>query len=184
MAARKAITGDQSENRARTGRAAAVGVGHAGHRPRGVLCRQRGLAQFAGRRFTAIGQIEIGTVIAEQRLARYQPAIGVLGGEPRHFDCTLRQRPQSLGREIAGVDRSGAAADEDAQTDLLAFGAFDLFQRAEPDADAFGRGGTGNRIGFIRAHLAREIDEVLAAGKRRVGSDHGRVREWAVMRAR
>ena len=60
----------------------------------------------------------------------------------------------------------------------------DLFQRAEPDADAFGRGGTGNRIGFIRAHLAREIDEVLAAGKRRVGSDHGRVREWAVMRAR
>ena len=146
--------------------------------------RQRGLAQIAGRRFTAIGQIEIGAVTAEQRLARHQPAIGVFGGEPRHFDRALGERPQPLRREIAGVDRSGAATDEDAQADLLAFGPFDLFQRAEPDADAFGRGGTGNRIGFIRAHLAREIDEVLAAGKRRVGSDHGRVREWAVMRAR
>ena len=39
-------------------------------------------------------------------------------------------------------------------------------------------------IGLVRAHLAGQLDQVLAAGQRGVGPDHGISRKCAIIRAR
>ena len=54
-------------------------------------------------------------------------------------------------------------AEEHAQGDVLAFGALDVFEIAQPDLDAFGGIGAVNGIGGVGTGFARAINEILRA---------------------
>ena len=172
----EAGAGGKRKGRARQRGGAAVGIGHPGDGARRLFRRQRGFAQILRARLCLIGQIEIAGLLREQRIGAGEARIGILGRQPRHFHRARCQHAQTLGREIAGADRGVAAADEDAQADFLAFGAFDVLQCAQPHGDALGGRGAGHRIGGVGAHGLREVDEFTAAVERRLRADHGRVR--------
>ena len=142
---------------------AAIAVGHAFHSARRFLGRERGFAQ--GRRIGLVGivQFEIGQVAGELRIGRGKARVPVFGGVARHLHGAFGQRLQPFGREIAGMDRGGAFADKDAQADLLAFGAFDLFQLAESHRHGFRSIGAGHGVGRIRSGLLCQCDEFLTA---------------------
>jgi len=184
ISAGKTVGGRKCEDRPGCRCAAAVGIGDPGNAARRIFGGQRGFAQFFRRRVDPVVQIQIDAIAAEQRIGRCQPAIGIFRCQPRHFNRAFRKQFQPFGRKIAGADRCRSPPDEHAQADLFAFRSLDVLQGTEAHADTFGSGCAGDGIGLVRAHLAGQLDQVLAAGQRGVGPDHGISRKCAVIRAR
>ena len=180
----KPVRGDQRADRLREAGAAAVGIGHAGNRPRCVLGLERGFAQSFGARLVGVREGEIGDRAGEQAVLRREAGIGILRREPRHRQRPLGQFRKAVAREIAGLDRGGALPDHDPQRYRLALRAFDLFQLAEPYRDAFGSLGAGHRIGGIGAQPSGGLDQIGAARHRRFGVDHAGEFPEAVMPVR
>ena len=67
-----------------------------------------------------------------QKFGRRQARKGILGRFRRHCSATFNQRGKRLFRKVGGRDRGGALADEQAETDLLAFRAPNSLKLAEP----------------------------------------------------
>ena len=82
-------------------------------------------------------QIELGNV-ARQKFGRRKAGEFVLRRQPRHRQRARRQRRHRLVGKIAGGDEGDAMADKNAQAQIGAFAAFDIFQPAQPVGNAGG----------------------------------------------
>lgn len=174
VSGRKAVAGRQRHDRAAETGAAAFAVGDARHRARGVFRFFRHGAQLLRRRFAGIFEIERGEPAFGQQFLRRQPGIGIFGRGAGHGHGAFGQFGQRRIAEIAGMDRSRPAADEHPQARRFAFGAFDIFQRAEAHLHPFRHIADGDRVGGISPETAgkrnQRVAPFLGTGK----IEHGR----------
>ena len=84
----------------------------------------------------------------------------VLGRDLRHRDRALGER-RDVARDVVGRHDRGAAADEDAQTDVVAFGALGFLDRAFAHADRKRHRAHRDRVGGIGAGAARRGDQTF-----------------------
>ncbi len=123
------------------------------------LGAQRAILEHGDRRQLGIEQIELGL------RPRQQGRIGkagelVLGRDLRHRHRALGER-RDVARDVVGRDHRGAAADEHAQPDVVAFGALRLLDGAFAHADVQRHRAHRHRIGGIGAGAARGGHETL-----------------------
>ena len=122
----------ERDGRCRGARAGAARVGDAGNGERRILRLERARAKLGGiglardRRASRNGQLA-----ALQQLGGRKAGIGILGRFARHRQAALDQRRQRFVRQVGRGDGRRALADEQAQADLLAFGAADALELAE-----------------------------------------------------
>ncbi len=76
--------------------------------------------------------------IARQPVGGRQPGELVLGRQPRHGQCPAGQGGDGVIRKVAGGNESDLLADEDAQAQIGAFAALDIFQFAKAVGNAGG----------------------------------------------
>ncbi len=91
--------------------------------------------------------------------------MGILGHLARHGDGALGKFGQ---RRLAAVSRGNdglALADEDAQTDIAAFGALDLLGLAEAEGDREGGAFDHHRVGGVGAGLLGLAQQGVEGGK-------------------
>ena len=84
--------------------------------------------QFGDRRQLRIEQIEIRKRV-RQRIRIREPGIGIVGRDARHRHGTPGEFG-GIGLDVVGGDHCLPRADEHAQADVVAFGAFGFFDRA------------------------------------------------------
>ena len=94
------------------------------------------------------------------------------GGLARHGDGTFGQLFHRLHREVRGRGAGRLLADKDAQANFFAFGALDVFQRAQADLHA-GRGiGHIDGIGGVGACFQSTGNKVGGAVPRLINGQH------------
>jgi len=156
------MAGGQRDHAAPAAGAAAFAVGHARHRARGILGLLRHLPQRLRAGFLGIVEIEIGEGAARQQAFIGEPGEAVDRRGTGHGHGARRQFVERGISEVARSDRGGGPADENPEADMFGFGAFDVFQRAEADADALRGTGEIDRVTGIGAGTARPFDQGLA----------------------
>ncbi len=112
------------------------------------------------RRDVGIDQIEIGT-IADQQGRIGKAGETVVGRHPRHRHRALGEARDAGARQIVGRDDGLFAPDEDAQAEIVAFGALGFLDRAVADLDRKRDGTHGHRVGGVGARRARRRDQAL-----------------------
>ena len=123
------------------------------------LGAQRAILERGDRRQFGIEQIELGKIARQQRRIGEAREL-VLGRDLRHRHRALGER-RDVARDVVGRHHRGAAADEHAQTDVVALGALGLIDRAFAHADAQRHRAHRDRVGGIGAGAARGGDETL-----------------------
>ena len=173
VAAAEAVAGRQSEDRPPRRSAAALAVGDAGDGAGGLLGRQGAFLERGGRGIGPVVALDVDGLATQQAIVGGEAGIGVLRRLARHRGGPFDQRRQRLVRQIRGGDARRAAADEQAQADLLAFGARDVLQLPEPDLHARRRISVIEGVGGVGARLHGALNE---GGGARLGfgnSQHG-----------
>ena len=94
-----------------------------------------------------------------RRLGRRQAGELVFRRQPRHGQGAAGQGGQRLGGEIGGGDEGHPLADKDAQAQIGAFAAFDIFQFAQPVGDAGGDIFHQQGVGGVGAGLFGGIEQ-------------------------
>ncbi len=160
ITAEKSFGGGQRNRAAAVAGAAALRIGHAldGH-GRG-FDRPRPFDQQIGRGLVRIFQVER-RIVARQQLGRGQPGIAVFRRQPGHRHGPVRQFGQRLGRVVCGRDEGHARADEDAQAQVGAFRAFDVFQISQPVGDARRSALHQKGIGRVGAGFACGLEQLF-----------------------
>ena len=101
----------------------------------GRLGLGRHLFQFGSGALGRVVQLKVSEGAARQPVGGHQTGIGVFGSQAGHGHGALDQPGLGSGRQVGGGHRGLAAADEDAQAEVAAFLAFDVFQHTVADAD-------------------------------------------------
>ncbi len=127
---------------------------------------------FGGRLFGGF-EIEIGERPLGEQFGRGEPGIFVFRRGPGHRHRALGQFGERRVAHVGRMDRGRALAAEHPQRDVLAFGAPDILELAEPDLDFFGGGADRDRVGGIGPGLERQVDRGGAAGFGVFGVKHG-----------
>ena len=83
----------------------------------------------------------------------------IVGRDLRHRDRALGKRLRIGAADIVGRHHRLLASDEDAQADIVAFGALGFLQRAVADFDADRDRAHGDRVGGVGAGLARGLHQ-------------------------
>ena len=107
-----------------------------------------------------IEQIEIGEVARQQRRIG-EADIFVVGRDARHRDRALGELGHGIAADVVGRDHRLALADQHAQADIVAFGAFGFLDAAVAHLDALRDAAHRDRIGGIRAGAFGGLDQPL-----------------------
>ena len=110
-----------------------------------------------------IDQIEFGQRLCQKRGIR-EPGVFVLRRDARHRDRAFGERIRAVALQVVGRDHRLLAADQHAQADIVAFGAFGLLDVAVAHLDRERDRAHRDGVGGIGAGLARGLDQ--AFGKR------------------
>ena len=143
-------------------RRGAARFGDAGNAEPGRFGLPRPLFQHFHRGHVGIEQVEIGERLRQQRRIG-EAGEFVLGRRARHGDGPLGQAIDAVAADVIGRDRRLLVADDDAQADIVAFGALRFLDRAVAYIDRERNRTHGDRVGFIGAGAARGRDQ--AAGE-------------------
>ena len=171
ITAKKAGRGGQRDGIARIGGAAAFRIGDTGNRQAGAFRVAGPADQGFGRRLDRIFQIEGGNV-ARQQVCRRQAGEFVLRRQARHRQGAAGQGGNGIGGKIGGGDKGDPLADENAQAQIVAFAAFDIFQIAQPVGDAGGELFHQQGVGGVGAGLFGGVEQGLKQNLRiAVGHD-------------
>ena len=81
--------------------------------------------------------------------------------DPRHRHRALRKFCHAIGADVVGRDHRLAAADQHAQADVVAFGAFGFLHASITHFDALRHAAHRDRVGSVRAGVAGGLDEAL-----------------------
>ena len=156
----KAAAGDQHSAADAGGGRRAARLGDAGD---GKTCGFRlcgALFQNLDRGHVGIEQIQLGEFVREQRRVG-QSGVRIVGRGARHGDGTLRQRIEAAALQVVGRDHRLLAADEDAQADVVAFGALRFLDGAVAHFDRERDRAQGHGIGLIGAGALGGGDETM-----------------------
>ena len=135
IGARETVARDQ-HHAADTGRGrGAAGLGHALDRKPGRFGLARELFQMRGRGNLRIDQIEIGKFL-RQALGIGEAGIRIVRRHARHGDRAFGQGGRSGALDVIGRHHRLLAPDEDAQAEIVAFGALGFLDRAVAHFDA------------------------------------------------
>ena len=124
-----------------------------------------------------IDQVEIGKVVRQQVLVG-EAGIFVLRRRPRHRHRALGQRSGVTGQVVARYHRL-AAADKDAQPQIVAFRALALLDRAVAHLDRQRHRAHRDRVGGVGAVRTRGLHQPLGAVGERGLIEQGRKRGHA-----
>ena len=161
--AAKAVAGDQHHAADAGRRARAAGFRDALHGKCGVFSCARVLLQLRHVRQCRIDQVEIGALVRQQRGVG-ETGIFVFRRDARHRNRALGKRIGAIALEVVGGDDGLLATDQHAQADIVALGALGLLDIALAHLDRQRHRTHRDRVGGVRAGLARGIDQ--AFGKR------------------
>ena len=145
------MAGGKRKHRTAAARAAAVAVGHPGHRDRRGFDTFGHCAQGLRVGFSAVVEIERGGIVAQQQGCVGQPGIGVGRRQPRHRHRALRQFVERGIAKIGRTDRGRTTTGKHAQPDMFGFGTLDIFERAQPHRHALRGIGEIERVAMAGA---------------------------------
>ncbi len=162
IGAAKTVAGHQ-HHAADAGRGrGAARLGDALDREAGRFGRARHGLELADRRQLGIDQIEIGKVVRQQgRIG--EPGEFVFRRGARHRHRALGQRRAAVARRVVGGYHRLAFADQDAQAEIVAFGALAFLHRAVAHLDRQRHRAHRHRVGGVGAGRARGLDQPLGA---------------------
>ena len=120
----------------------------------------RALFQHVDVGHVGIEQIESREVARQQRRIG-EPGEAVVGRGARHGDRALGESGDAVAVEIVGRDHRLLPADEDAQADVVAFGALRFLDRAVAHLDRQRHAAHGDRVGLVGAGALGGGDETF-----------------------
>jgi hypothetical protein len=154
------VTGHQHDpGDARRG-AGAARFGHSGDSKPGALRFPRPRFERVDARHIRVDEVEIGHGPREQFRVG-EPCEWVLGGGARHGDCALGQRFEPVALDVVRRNHRLPAADQDAQADVVAFGALRFFDGVIAYINRERYRAHGKCVGLISARAPRGGDKTL-----------------------
>ncbi len=114
------------------------------------------------RRQVAVDQIEVGELSRQQALVG-EPGIFVFRRDARHRHRALGQSLAAVAGQVVGGDHRLAAADQHAQAEIVAFGAFRFFNRAVAHFDRQRHAAHHDGVGGIGAGRAGGFHQPFGA---------------------
>ena len=120
-------------------------------------------ARSVGRvRFAARPRVEVGQVAAHQQFGGREPGIGIFGRFARPSPCARSTKRRAPRREKSDdATLADRWPEEDAQADLLAFGALDVLELAEAHLHAARAVADVDGVGGVGAGVRGALDERL-----------------------